>query len=314
MHTAHDATGGQDASSPFAIPADARGALAAGLRLILPIFLALAASFALPPRAQASSGREAVVRPGEMRAGSLLLRSTEPGAFVEAPRIGTDVDIAVSGPTARARVTQIFRNPTEGWVEAVYVYPLPEGGAVDSLKMVIGDRIVIGDIKERKKARAIYEEAKAAGRKTTLLEQERPNLFTNSVANIGPGETVLVQIEYQEPVRQSAGTFSLRVPLVGAPRYNPKPAVQAVDLAPGGQGWGTAGDPVLDRDRIEPPVLDPRVHGPTNPVSIAIRLQAGFPLGEVKSHHHDVRVETLGDAARVIKLGDGPVPADRDSS
>ena len=109
----------------------------------------------------------------------------------------------MSGPTARARVTQIFRNPTEGWVEAVYVYPLPEGGAVDSLKMVIGDRVVIGDIKERKEARAIYEEAKAAGRKTTLLEQERPNLFTNSVANIGPGETVLVQIEYQEPVRQS---------------------------------------------------------------------------------------------------------------
>ena len=192
------------------------------------------------------------------------------------PRVGTDVDIAVSGPTARARVTQIFRNPTEGWVEAVYVYPLPEGGAVDSLKMVIGDRVVIGDIKERKEARAIYEEAKAAGRKTTLLEQERPNLFTNSVANIGPGETVLVQIEYQEPVRQSADSFSLRVPLVVAPRYNPKPVVQTVDFAPGGQGWGTAGDPVPDRERIEPPVLDPRVERADEP-----RLDRDPPPGRL---------------------------------
>ena len=86
----------------------------------------------------------------------------------------------------------------------------------------------------------VYEQAKAAGHKATLLEQERPNIFTNSVANIGPGETVLVQIEYQEPVRQSGDMFSLRVPLVVAPRYNPTPVVQTVDFAAAtGQGWGT---------------------------------------------------------------------------
>ena len=88
------------------------------------------------------------VTPGEMRSGALLLRSDN-DRYVEAPLVGTDVDLIVSGPTARARVTQIFHNPTDGWVEAVYVYPLPEGGAVDTLKMVIGDRIVVGDIKER---------------------------------------------------------------------------------------------------------------------------------------------------------------------
>ena len=109
----------------------------------------------------------------------------------------------VSGPTVRARVTQIFRNPTQQWMEATYVYPLPAGGTVDTLKMVVGDRVVVGDIKERQQARAIYEQAKRDGQKAALTEQERPNIFTNSVANIGPGETVLVQIEYQEPVRQS---------------------------------------------------------------------------------------------------------------
>ncbi len=108
-------------------------------------------------------------------------------------------------------------------MEATYVYPLPPGGAVDTLKMVVGDRVVVGDIKERQQARVIYERAKANGQKAALTEQERPNIFTNSVANIGPGETVLVQIEYQEPVQQNGNEFSLRVPLVVGPRYNPAP-------------------------------------------------------------------------------------------
>src|SRR5262249_44954661 len=150
----------------------------------------------------------------------------EEDRYVEAPLAATDVDLVVSGPTARARVTQIFHNPTDGWVEAVYVYPLPAGGAVDTLKMVIGERIIVGDIKDRKAAREIYEQAKAEGRKASLIEQERPNIFTNSVANIGPHEAVVVQIEYQEPVRQSGNEFSLRLPLVVAPRYSPAPIVQ----------------------------------------------------------------------------------------
>ena len=85
--------------------------------------------------------------------------------YVEAPLVGTDVDLVVSGPTARARVSQIFHNPTDGWVEAVYVYPLPEGGAVDTLKMVIGERIVVGDIKERRRpARSTSRRVPPAGR------------------------------------------------------------------------------------------------------------------------------------------------------
>src|SRR5580700_7717141 len=95
--------------------------------------------------------------------------------------------------------------------------------------MVIGDRFVVGDIKERQQARVIYEQAKQNGQKAALTEQERPNIFTNSVANIGPGETVLVQIEYQEPVHQSGDQFSLRIPMVVGPRCNPAPVVQTFD-------------------------------------------------------------------------------------
>jgi Ca-activated chloride channel family protein len=252
--------------------------------------------------------------PGQMKTGSLLLR--DGNAFVEAPRLGADYDLTVSGPTVRGRVTQIFHNHTGNWVEAVYVYPLPEDGAVDTLKMVIGERVVVGEIKERKTARAIYEQAKAAGYKTTLIEQERPNIFTNSVANIGPGETVLVQLEYQAPVKQSAGTFSLRIPLVVGPRYNPKPIMQTVDFSADSKGthsgWGNTADPVPDRDRIEPAVLYPRVSAPVNPVQITVRLQAGFPLGEVKSHHHQVKTENVSAETQIVRLAEGPLPADRD--
>ncbi|HMM89562.1 marine proteobacterial sortase target protein [Bradyrhizobium sp.] len=280
-----------------------------GVAVILVGFAALFLSF--EPVWSAERLQSNFLKPGDARAGSLLLRNDE--GYADASRLGVDVDLTVSGPTVRARITQIFRNPSKDWVEAVYVYPLPAGGAVDSLKMVIGDRVVVGDIRERQQAKAIYEQAKQSGHKAALTEQERPNIFTNSVANIGPGETVLVQIEYQEPVQQSGNEFSLRVPMVVAPRYNPAPVVQSVDFRPDSGGWGsTKSDPVPDRDRISPEVLDPATNAPVNPTRITVRLQAGFPLGEVRSHHHAIKTEKPDANTSIIRLAEGAVPADRD--
>ncbi|WFU72395.1 marine proteobacterial sortase target protein [Bradyrhizobium sp. CB2312] len=283
--------------------------LVQGIAVMLVAFVALLVSF--EPGWSATTEQASLLQPGDAKSGTLLLK--EDGAYTEAIRLGTDVDITVSGPTLRARVTQIFRNPTKDWVEATYVYPLATGGGVDTLKMVVGDRVIVGDIKERQQARVIYEQARRAGQKAALTEQERPNIFTNSVANIGPGETVLVQIEYQEPVHQSGNEYSLRLPLVVAPRYNPAPIVQSVDFRQDGSGWGaTSSDPVPDRDRISPPVLNPANNAPVNPTSITVRLKAGFALGEVRSHHHNVKLESPDTTTRVVTLADGAVPADRD--
>ncbi|MDE2378795.1 MAG: marine proteobacterial sortase target protein [Bradyrhizobium sp.] len=280
-----------------------------GIAVILVAFVALLVSF--EPGWSATSEQASLLQPGDARSGTLLLK--DDGITSEATRLGIDVDITVSGPTLRARVTQVFRNPTKDWVEATYVYPLAANSAVDTLKMVVGDRIIVGDIKERRQARAIYEQARRAGQKAALTEQERSNIFTNSVANVGPGETVLVQIEYQEPVHQSGNEYSLRVPLVVGPRYNPAPVVQGVDFRPDGSGWGsTTTDPVPDRKRISPPVLHPAKHPPINPTSITVRLQAGFALGEVRSHHHAVKIDDRDATSRVVTLADGAVPADRD--
>jgi Ca-activated chloride channel family protein len=248
-------------------------------------------------RAEAPPGTAAAPDPAEARSGSLMLRSGT--GYVEAVRLGTDVELTVSGPVVRAKVTQAFRNTTAGWVEAVYAYPLPEDGAVDALKMVVGRRVIVGEIKPREEAKAVYETAKSAGQVAGLVEQERPNLFTNSVANIGPGQTVLVQIEYQAPVRIEAGGYSLRVPLTAGPRYN--------------SGLPTAAgrDPVPDRSRLVRPVDDPR-DGKINPVSVRVTLQPGFRLGAVESPYHTIVDSEAAGGARTVRLAQGAAPAERD--
>lgn len=247
------------------------------------------------------------VAPSQMGTGALLLNTNEPGKYVEAPRVATDFDITITGPIARTRLTQQFKNPTNGWIEGKYVFPLPETAAVDTLKMVIGDRIIIGDIKERQEAKQIYEEAKAMGQKAALLDQERANIFTNQVANIGPNETIVIQIEYQEAIRQSGGLFSLRVPTVVAPRYAPDPQIVVSENAQ----FYVVKDSVPDRDKITPPVLDPRKSAPVNPLTLTIRLNPGFALGEVQSSFHDVTAEAEPNGARRITLAK-PEFADRD--
>jgi Ca-activated chloride channel family protein len=269
------------------------------------------AAYAADEGQQKSQQLAGLVRPNDVNSGSLLFPAKEPGFFVEAPRLKTDVEMDVTGPIARVKVTQRFQNPSKGWVEGTYVFPLPENSAVDVLKMQIGDRFIEGQIKPRQEAREIYEKAKAEGKKAALLEQQRPNIFTNQVANIGPGETIVVQIEYQQSVHQSGGEFSLRFPMVVAPRYNPSPIVQTVEFN-NGAGFAVPSDPVENREKIEAPVLDPRENARINPVALTVNLKAGFPLGDVKSSFHEVDITKDGDQNRTIVLKGEAVPADKD--
>jgi Ca-activated chloride channel family protein len=231
--------------------------------------------------------------PATATSGGLYLKTGD--GYIEATRLATDIDLAIHGPTIRGTVTQAFRNQSDHWIEAVYAYPLSEGAAVDSLTMIVGDRVIVGEIQEREQARATYEAAREAGVRAGLVEQHRPNLFTNSVANIGPGETVLIQIAFQEPVRIAEGEFSVRVPLVVGPKYGP-PVVDE----------GSTGVRVLD-----PPVVDPELHGRINPVSLSIDLDAGFDIASLESATHNIAVSGTG-AVRTVGLAGGEVPADRD--
>ncbi len=254
-----------------------------------------------------------LVRAGDMGFGGLLLNSVTSGFYVEAPLVASDIEIDVTGPIARTKITQRFTNPSDGWVEGIYVFPVPDEAAVDSLRMQIGERFIEGKIKEREQARIIYEEAKAQGKKASLVEQERPNIFTNSVANIGPHETIIVQIEYQEHVRLDSGAFSLRLPLVVGPRYSPAPEIQMVDF--NSNGWAQVADPVADRGRIESPVLRPSEDEQApivNPVTLSVTLRTGFELGDIASAHHTILMERNGSTGATLTLQDGEVAANRD--
>jgi Ca-activated chloride channel family protein len=274
-------------------------ALAAGLVVSLVLALAI---FIVSSKAEAS---ETGATPGQ---GTLLFKQGPGEASVAAPLLFTDVRIDVAGMVARATVTQRFINPTSEWQEGVYVFPLPEKAAVDHLDMRIGERRIEGQIRERALARAAYEQAKREGRKATLVEQERPNVFTTNVAHIGPGEEIVVTIEYQETLRYDAGAFRLRFPMVVAPRYIP--GTTAVAGEPG-TGWGVNTSQVPDAERITPPVLHP-VQGFVNPVTIAVELNPGFPLSKIDSPYHRIDVVESAHGRHAVQLANGPVPANRD--
>jgi Ca-activated chloride channel family protein len=98
---------------------------------------------------------------------------------------------------------------------------LPENAAVDHLLMTVGERKIEGQIKHKVEAKQIYLQTKAQGKKASLIAQQRPNMFSNSIANIGPGETIRVSIEYQQKLNFEQQQYSLRFPMTIAPRYLP---------------------------------------------------------------------------------------------
>src|SRR5437763_5158276 len=158
----------------------------------------------------------------------------------ECPLRHTEVKAEVSGFISRVNVTQEFVNPFEDKIEAVYTFPLPEAAAVDDMTMRIGDRTIKGKIMRREDAQAAYKEAKSQGHVASLLDQERPNIFTQSVANIMPGQAVVITISYVETLKYDDGAYEWSFPMVVGPRYVPAGAT-ATDDAAGAQEDAAAG-------------------------------------------------------------------------
>ena len=162
-------------------------------------------------QAQALSEALGSITFDEVASGTLLIRDPQ-GNLQPVTQLRTQVTFDVAGPLVRTRVKQAFLNNSNAWVEGTYVFPLPDEAAVDMLRLVVGNRIIEGEIQERQAARQMYETARDAGQVASLVEQERPNLFTTSVANIGPGEEILIEIGYQQLLKPSDGMFELRFP------------------------------------------------------------------------------------------------------
>ncbi|MBL8706069.1 MAG: marine proteobacterial sortase target protein [Rhodospirillales bacterium] len=252
-------------------------------------------------------GSQTFRKPGDAQRGELLYRDKGGVLWQAVPLLSTEVEIGVGGAAARVALVQRFKNASSAWLEGVYVFPLPETAAVDSLRIRIGERVIEGRIAERQQAKKEYEQARAAGQRAGLVEQERPNIFTTSVANIGPGEEIEVRLGYAQTVERAGLTFRLRFPMVVGPRYTG----QDQALLGASTGPTTTTTRVPDAHRITPPVMNP-AHGPINPVEIAVRLDPGFPISRVNSPFHAIDSKALTNRVWTIALADGAIPADRD--
>jgi Ca-activated chloride channel homolog len=247
-------------------------------------------------RASKNSGAGFVTKAASVTQGALQVLSPEGNIALQCPLKHTDVKAEISGFLSRVIVTQEFENPFKDKIEAVYTFPLPHNAAVDDMTMRIGERTVRGSIKRREEARAIYEAARNAGQVASLLDQERANIFTQSVANIMPGEKVTVTISYVETLKYENGSYEFVFPMVVGPRYIPGNAT-------GKQGGGFAPDTnkVPDASRITPTPAPPATRA-GHDISIEVALDAGVPIDNLKSTLHEVATERLTPHSSMIKL------------
>lgn len=211
----------------------------------------------------------------------------------------TDVKAEISGFLSRVTVTQQFENNFNEKIEAVYTFPLPQNAAVDDMTMIVGERTVRGRILEREEAQAVYEGAKARGQVASLLDQERPNIFTQSVANILPGEQVKITISYVETLRYEDGSYEFVFPMVVGPRYIPGPA--AGNTEPNASDPNTASVP--DASRISPKPAAPGTRS-GHDISLDVTLDAGLIVDTLESKTHQVDIERPSPTRARLKLKD----------
>jgi len=198
--------------------------------------------------------------------------------------VSTQADIKVTGPIARTRLTQVFKNPSAITLSGIYVFPLPQDAAVDHLVMTIGNRKIEGVIKAKSIAKKMYVEAKLSGKKASLVSQIRPNMFTNHIANIPPHSSITVTIEYQQFIQQEQDNYSLRLPLSITPRYS-----------------ANTEESVTQTNNIE-------VLGETK---INVLLNAGLPLSSITSEHHPIKTSNPYSTEYQIALNTN-TPANKD--
>ncbi|HCP47786.1 MAG TPA: hypothetical protein DIU15_17225 [Deltaproteobacteria bacterium] len=247
-----------------------------------------------PPSKAASStvadAKRVVAAPvdGDREPTQGVLQVTLGDQVFEMPLVHTDVVAEIAGFVADVEVTQIFSNPFDEPVEAQYLFPLPDDAAVDAMEFTVGDRTIIGEIRERAEARAIYESARNAGKTASLLDQQRPNVFHQSVANILPGDAVEVTIHFVETLDYDDGGYEWVYPMVVGPRFIPP--------------QGTRRDnPTEDAQRLESPYSTRRTG---NDIQVEVAVDAGVPIWDIRSPSHAIEMDRPDKRSAAIRLKD----------
>jgi Ca-activated chloride channel family protein len=214
----------------------------------------------------------------DISSGMMMQFDKTTGEYHSLELANTEYDVDVFGLLATIKLKQTFVNAQDSWVtEGVYAFPMADKSAVFQLKMTVGERVIEGEIHEKKQAEYIYEQAKSEGLTATMVKQYRPNIFTSEIANIAPYEAISVEITYQMTMKYDQSFYELRLPMAIKPRYIPTNT-------------------------------DPQLPNKSNVVdfgqrAININLDAGFELDEVRSLHHNIDISQNFDLHE-IKLSD----------
>jgi Ca-activated chloride channel family protein len=201
------------------------------------------------------------------------------GEKIPMPLKHTDVRASVAGYLGSVEVVQQFHNPYSSKIEAVYVFPLPHNAAVNEFIMTIGERRIRGIIRERQEAEEIYQAAKRQGYVASLLTEERPNIFTQSVANIEPGKEIDVTIKYFHTLDFVDGWYEFVFPMVVGPRFNPPGLTNGI-------GAAARGGPRSSGQKTEIQYLKPTERS-GHDISLQLEVDAGVAIEEFECRTHD---------------------------
>jgi Ca-activated chloride channel family protein len=252
----------------------------------VPAFRSLLATclvFALTP---SPGSAQSVERPEPPPGGRLAIRTAGGQDSLCCPLKHTTVQADAAGLIARTTVTQIFENPLDEKIGATYIFPLPHEAAVDRMTMIVGEKRIVGEIKPREEAARIYEEAIEQGHVAGLLEQERPNVFTQSLANIEPGARISIEISYLAPLDYEDGVAEYVFPMTVGPRYIPvSPDITRVP----------------DARRISPRWVSPETRA-GHDVDLTVRIDAGTELFEIESPLHEIEIKRRGSSGATVTL------------
>lgn len=234
------------------------------------------------------------------------LNARPPGAAEEIPLplTHTDVKASVAGYIASVSVTQQYENPYQEKIEAIYVFPLPQDAAVSEFVMTVGERKIRGLIRERERAERLYAEAREQGYVASLLTQERPNVFTQSVANIEPGKRIDIALTYFNPLALHDGEYEFVFPMVVGPRFNPPGTRNGIGAVPRGQ-YGSSGQ------ATEVHYLPPDQRS-GHDIALAVDIDAGLPIEHLESPTHVIDTTAPSPTRRRVTLHAGDTVPNKD--
>ncbi|HKS16150.1 MAG TPA: VIT and VWA domain-containing protein, partial [Planctomycetota bacterium] len=222
------------------------------------------------------------------------LRAKLADKLVPIPLKHTDVKALVSIYLASVTVKQQYHNPYDGKIEAVYLFPLPDDAAVRDFIMVIGDRKIRGIIREKEEAKQIYQEARRQGHVASYMEQNRPNIFTQMVANIEPGKQIDIDITYFHSLKYAKGEYEFHFPMVVGPRYNPADSTGGVGAVPR-DATGTSGQST-EVSYLAPEEIT------SNDITLEVDVDAGLPIEKLESPSHIIQVDRPEPSKAKVKL------------